>query len=754
MLLIIISAGVFACGRGGNVTLTGKFENTPAHELTADEAVALLENSSDRISAVNKIKQEANARFVWADFWIKLSSKPAMVASLDEKESRELFGLHASSCSGSGFEAFARFVLSVQNGYEYVAGEKRNCNVALQGDVVSGLLKILHEKSKTEKSHALLMARLVVFETRTALDHNSKKMFESIPLSGWARVSDSLCENNACHPVLFELLDVHRKISGNTLALVPRVFLNSLAGPENLRQTIRLAGYANTLRIIDERIALMIRHNERAGSDYMKLLEVLEGYFEESAEPGWFDSWNHFNIMLSIAKGVQRHSKKKLDFTRLLEWREKLERKLERSFVGDFNKSVEFLEAYSTQSLEALWLRYRLGDDFRRISGVFSENYGFIPDDKLEKALYYRLKTRLGVDKQELQKNIKEFCNMLSSSGVREIRLSPDKIAGFFKNDFSPGCYYVKAHGQTFVVEQDLIKMPFDSVVIAPEANIMIKAAVFDGSFFDLSSDREHPPLEQEKNPAGRPDALMIPVVLGYRVDSPVGLYGNGVHYFVVHLALRQAVPGTGSTVAPQRGFAGGAFGAEVKDDKKSFRPVVLGLGGPGQKGAPVIKGGASSESRISIPRAVKLFRNFDLDGRKAGAGERPYFLFNPAPHYIQEIREKAARLQNGVVKKYFLNPTELIGIAIDQEDKIKEACLGYETLSRCFEEYLSYEADKKVAGLLLAHSDSDLSVEPLPEFDTSSCSAAFAANGPVNPDGPAGADGFIGFKGFGKGDW
>ncbi|MBC7692499.1 MAG: hypothetical protein H7222_12110 [Methylotenera sp.] len=751
-----------ACSAGGRVAITGpifKAEEKPV--LSVEQALSSLDASGQSsgtsydadLAAAEKIRSQAGIHFDWSAFWETLEARPT------RKVGPPILQLHEIACDSRSFRSFASFVISRLEGLDYLAGDRCRCEVSIGKELTLQALKKLsaalstQPTSESSKYAAKWVTRLLSQEYARNPSLDWTNVIQTLTPAQWKRIADSLYDSGANAEYL-QLLNVHQDTGGSTAHLVSKLAKITFKDDVSFQTVKSHLGYTSLLN------AVLLAPAEFLGSvqdpTQMKVLNLLETGFRPEETPGdsdarRFEVWSQYKSLLKIEDAIGVRSTRRSHFTALLTWRETLQRKLEKDWSASPEEAISFLKEFAPDDLDSIWLRLRLSHGQKRteLASAFRDGFPTAPLTPLGRVLWHRLNARFSETETVLQKNLAIFCDMLAEEGITPSHFAAGDLSLLAGSKLTPGCYTgMPASPTPVVLEKEAIQMPFDSVLFLPEYRLKIRTQKFDGSFINLSAVTRLMDLPAETLSHPQPDAVALPVILGYKLTRPIGLLKPGVHFFLAHLTLQPAAAGTAAATQASDGLPGGTLAIETDSSQNSFEPRILSLGGPGQLGAPQVLGGRGDQSHIDAADISRTFQDLDLTGRKAAQGEKPYFIAHPTLLKLKMLRQNAELTLDGKPKKFTLMPDEYAALAPDMFLKMQKFCATFLSLEKCLESALIPQAQQLVDTLLEKNRELE-NDEQLPEFQNEPFQVPAGAAGPLNPPGNTGPNGKISLRDF-----
>lgn len=706
--------------------------------------VLTAQTPEDQEKVVLDIQQRHAPDFSWNWFWENLTAEISALSNSSPKFMNALFELSFFSREEKDFRSFANFVIAVEKGFEFLTSSKRKNSFTLGPTITTLILRKLIGKLEKEinpekaVATAVTISQILVEQYRSASASNWDEAFATLNQNQWDLVAKTLM-NSKKDGVLLDLVGIHYQ-HHQAVSFVPSLVNSIIRENALLKKTMDDFGLEFVGRLLlhypSSRLGVLPQGALEKRLNYLTE-EFLARKPKASAE-SFRRMWTDFLLL----RGIQENWDSRLPLLFVLEWLEKVHRKLEDVFTQDFDLAADLLDAQVDYSLDKDWVQFRLSRKSPIVSEVFFNNQT-IRVTRIDRILGARLAAHLEKDVVLRNKRLSEFCQVLSQEGIVNRKI---KAVEFLSNplvQLKPGCLSIEAAPAVLAMNVPEWVMPFDMAILVTNSNFNFKVTRFDGSLFSLNTTTELAPMQAQAPLSSREDAIAFPLVVGFKIAQP-DLYpdGVGVYYFVIHLS-RSAQTGRKSPNGPLPGVSGGNLKIEIKNSMNSFPPTLVSLGGPGQKAAPAQKGGKGNHSGVNWFKLQEWFNRLDGNGDLEKKGERPIF---EVPHFtirgLRDLQQHASQIDNE--PDLFINADYVSLLEAEDQAEIREACTGFNDLKTCFKKYLGPLAAKRIKQILEENTSSESEDFKHPFLSPESFDEPNGKDGVVSPDGSIGKEGLV----------
>lgn len=743
--LTAVLSALGACSQPGGQT------NYSYKGIEADYAASRIlsaGSSEEARDVIGKVRSEAQFGFRWTHFWERLAGAGAL-GRLAPESRVALLNLQEFSCAEGAFQAYSRLVLTDPAYLGYLAGEGRVCETPLRFEELDRSLEVLSAGLENQNPAAQSTARgriaaLLVREQRLGNSIDWRPLLSRISGARWVEIGQNLLGGTQVAP-LADLIRLHYVTFGRA-DFSEAVFAPIVGNPQRFSALVDRLGSQDVLGLLRYSPVVTKSQPTVQASTWQANLDALGRDFQRRSGQGvapanWGELWNQYLGLRDFERRVGGAGRG----TERLAWLEGILRAVERELRRDPERAKQFL-ARENDSLDRIWLEYRID---RQLIKVDAERLGKQEvRDELERLWKIRLDLARDWSQRELHDGILNFCKEIgaevTSLGRPQVGLAADELR-------RPGCWELTETTEEKTKEKvewraGAYTQGFFSVLFTNGRNLDLEADAIDASVIDSTALRVHPDLPVEPTPASA-DAIVLPFVLGLRIQDPEAFaYGAGIHYFLYHYVARSPEAGAASSVAPAKGFGGGNLRVAARSTNNSYLPIVVGIGGPGQRGAPRRAGGRASRSELSWSKARSDLRN---SAPPAGA-ENQQAIPIPPPSLITlgRLFEAAERNPNdGRIRVYLNASLYRSWLSPEQVEKFNRICSGA-SFEACMESLLPRAAAQLEA--LSVAAVPNLGAEAvLDEVQTGEFRVADGALGPENPAGAEGDAGEIQISGF-----
>lgn len=178
------------CGNGGKAHYS-------LEPLSTDQAITMLDKSSNDPKKTNIIleRMQTNLRsdFSFRRFWRELHQR-GIAQRMNPEQIDKLFSLQDQSCKSIDFDEFAKFILEMGRGYEFIVGELRKCQTALTPERARDfLIRMMVTASQNSKNTAAAPA--VARETESppaaqATEQGNMPLVTELSVDDWQIYAD------------------------------------------------------------------------------------------------------------------------------------------------------------------------------------------------------------------------------------------------------------------------------------------------------------------------------------------------------------------------------------------------------------------------------------------------------------------------------------------------------------------------------------------------------------------------------------
>lgn len=753
---------LIGCG-GGSVSIERM--NAKDWQIPPDVLVTQLFNSTfdEQREILFGLKKEDGKFFNWSRFW-QLLANDSRSYQLVRDHGDTLLSLHSRDCRA--YENFVHFVTVTKFGASYLIGAERKCLPALFPRIVSEAFDTFYPQFEARGDTASVDAlyRFVASEVRTQPTSIWLDAFgtgTATPLHRAASHTLNAGPNESLDQLMVAFLkstgtvplpDIARKMFFGDSSVVNTVFVKH--GTDEavglLGRLVSGTDFAFSDTELDTFVTNAIDAHLRANSG--RLLPILKRNAQVRA----------------LVLGASKHN-----LAAQLRSREKLQRATEEEILklraakdpktraenlamiqADLSEALQSVDA-DENLLEMIWLEVRVRGtalvdrDLRQKLDRSARNV----KNSVDEILVARLRMHLAEDEYKKADAIQAFCDLLEQRNIRKQHQTFEEMQRAFQSGgktdrrvgMPAGCFVLKdPPAQVSFAHDQPIVASFDSVIQIDDRRVQ-----FDAPEVDLGAVRFERLLTKDPVPAENPpdeaNAIVIPVLFGLALEKPTPGLFRGTHFFIYHYEFKPAKDGKKSAKTAEEGFPGSPLVLKVDRGPRPF--VFLSTGGPGQKGAPPLKGGAGDGSHIETVGISSITTDLELSTLKDGLPPPAYFHPQLSLLEFGELLTNAIRAKDGsftvILPEYFRQA--------DSADaaQIRKICAagGVDTsdsvaLLACVESKIAPDAFESLRAKYL-RAVQDRSIDLGAKFRYFNAESVFEV--PAGARGPENADGAIG---------
>ncbi len=479
--------------------------------ITADNAIQILlkaDTDEKKEIAVKKLESDRRAGFDWVQFW---SSSQEAIQTLPDRFQVRIFELGQQACSPEAFEQFAQLALKLNNGFEYIYGNKKSCGLPISNKVLKSYLDHFLKPSlrSTEDIQTSSLnfdlntnqfAAFIISQYSFGPTADRLNLLKSLSAEEWARLISALLQSGQAH-LAAQMVQVNQTEFGAN-PFLNRVIVDWLKSAENFKALVEKNNLLDLLHFITQDSGLVHATKDLPPNLIEQHFETLKEAFQKSSPKMSYDD----NLRtLHLLELLPTRLSAPPSFEKQLLWVEQILRSLENAIAQG---QVQLDD--SSKDLITLWLKHRLNSTVHMDDQMTASN-------PLELALYKKLELWT-LDNDQFAGALDKYCLWLNQNGVQKREIEAKEWSWAMTQ--KPGC--IEIHGAPSIEETSDIQMAFDSVVFNKGQPLTVKAKSFDGSFINLSL------------PA-------ITMVIGLRMTDQ-SLDGPGTYYFPVTLETAGAL--------------------------------------------------------------------------------------------------------------------------------------------------------------------------------------------------------------------
>lgn len=711
--------------------------------IEAKAAIELLSQKSSEAQFANIIDQIAHNRrqgFDWHSFWVTLNER-GLLKQFSKKHQIQIVELGRLDCSYEAHNAFVAALLDLPEYDDVILSAERFCDQGLSTENFTSLFERLSSKAVrgrdpvSSRHLSFLISELKVDPglLRASMDHFSEREWVSVALQ-WLQYADSA--------VIRRFITTQRNLYGSSQMLESL----SVATFQSSTEIAEIFQYLGLTRGLDLMIGAIGNNPDALNGPEDQWRRQINSLIQMFDSKEMEAQLNREQLLLEDYRSFERF----VTFLSLSEG--KITGALLMSFLSDV---TAVFEAKVTSAEDALFLTRSFPENpllssvlIRKFHQQVGEEYFEATlrnvteqTSGLQKLLQLRLAIYLAESDEVGHLLTQDYCQMLEDLGQSTKRIEPNELSPDFT--LFAGCVEfdnLQPPNGSLTRQGDFQFSPYN-LLVTNGYSIFFRTNSFQGSMIDTSNTWIHPELPEEQTPEVD-HAVAVPVPLGLRLSLADGALEAGTHYLLFHYTWRFAKDGRPSEVMPKQGLFGGDIVVQTEREDDYLAPLLISLGGAGQKGAPPRRGGSASVSKISWQKFSSLLALSNPQNLEQT--ETRIFQPQPSLKVLEKLIENAERNETGGIRLVYLNQLWWEALSADQQAKLQMICGSPLIDEACASQLATEAAHQLVADLTQAKASGASENSTLSRLTGVNFEEPQGALGPLNPDGPMGESGTL----------